>query len=45
MGKYFNSVGKPRFSLFIFYLALKMCLPKEESDKNTASLLAKKGTN
>jgi amino acid transporter len=32
------------FSLFIFYLALKMCLPKEESDKNTASLLAKKGT-
>ncbi len=31
------------FSLFIFYLALKMCLPKEESDKNTASLLAKKG--
>ncbi|KAB8041110.1 amino acid permease [Silvanigrella paludirubra] len=33
------------FSLFIFYLALKMCLPKEESDKNTASLLAKKGTN
>ena len=31
------------FSLAIFYLALKMCLPKEESDKNTASLLSKKG--
>ena len=29
------------FSLFIFYLALKMSLPKEESDKNTASLLSK----
>lgn len=32
------------FSLFIFYLSLKLCLPKNESDKNTASLLAKKGS-
>ena len=32
------------FSLFIFFLSLKMCLPKEESDRNTASLLSKKNS-
>ncbi len=32
------------FSLFIFILSLKMCLPKEESDRNTASLLSKKNS-
>ena len=31
------------FSLFIFYLSTKFCLPKEESERNTEALLAKKG--
>ncbi|APJ03474.1 APC family permease [Silvanigrella aquatica] len=31
------------FSLLIFILSVKFCLPKAESDKNTASILAKKG--
>lgn len=30
------------FSLFIFWLSQKMCLPKVESDKNTSALLQRK---
>lgn len=33
------------FSLFIFYLSTKYCLPAAESEKNTEALLAKKGGN